>query len=231
MAGGLKQVRACRGLIACAAAVLIVAVLAFWYAGATVPAIQVRFLSLTKENFMFPGTYRANIQLENNLQEPVVIRQVFVEERNSNKWMAPRPVSFSYPMAPGAKASMPAFPSLSTNTFGCGIPEQPGLYRLHVSCFSDRNIPQGPALALRCRLANLVYWLAPPWGSAAKPVNVGLWRLVCRIQGGRCVTSEPFKPVALEDLIQQAASGLGPAGAAGVNGPVGAGGGVEGGRR
>jgi hypothetical protein len=206
--------------------------LAFWYAGARAPVIQVRFVSIRKQNFIDPRTYLATIQLENNLQEPVVIRQVFVEERQNDRWLPPRPVSFSDPMAFGTMASVPAFPSRSTNTFSCGIPTEPGPYRLYVSCFSVGNIPQGPALALRYPLANLIYWLAPPWGSGAKAVNVGLWRLVCRIQGGRCVTSEPFKAVALEDLIQQAASGLVVTGAPVINGPVGAaGGGAPGARR
>jgi hypothetical protein len=161
MAGGMKQVTARRVLIACVAVVLIGAVAAFWYAGATAPAIRVRFVSIAKHNFIGPGTCLATIQLENTLESPVVIRQVFVEECKSNRWMVPRPVSFSDPMAFGTMVSVPAFASLSTSH--AESLRNPGQYRLHVSWFSDRNIPQGPAVALRYRLANLVFWLAPPW--------------------------------------------------------------------
>jgi len=228
MAGGMKELTARKRLIVCLASAVVVVVLMCWYAGSTAPGIRIRFMSVTKEGFVVPGAYPATIQLENNLETPVVIRQVFVEERKDDRWLPPRAVVFADPpVTMGGHAIVPAFPALSTNTFACGIPTEPGPYRLHVSCFSDRNVPKGPALALRYRLANFIFWLAPPWGSGAKPVNVGLWRLVCRIQGGRCVTSEVFKPVALEDLLQQAGAGLVVTGAPGVNGPGGAGGRVE----
>jgi hypothetical protein len=74
MADASIQISSRKRLLLCLTPLVLLALLAFWYAVSPPPAIQVRFICTTKQDSGIPGTMRATFEIENRLKEPLSAR-------------------------------------------------------------------------------------------------------------------------------------------------------------